>query len=87
MIVFSFARYCISEICAQPFHQLRRLDAQKTVVERVAQIGLREAAGNDERNSLGLQRRHRLLAAGAGAEVEAADQNIPAAVRAANCGS
>src|SRR5690348_802886 len=65
-----------AEIRTQARNQLRRLEAQQAVVEGVAQVGLRERSGDNERNAFGVQRRRGLLAAGAGAEVEAAHQNV-----------
>ena len=46
--------------------------AGESVVESVAQIGAGEAAGDDRGDAPGLQRRHRLLAARADAEVRTA---------------
>src|SRR5208283_2448044 len=70
------ARHRIGKPGTQAVDEFRRLDAQKAVVEGVAQIGLREAARNHEWNALVFERGHRLLAAGAGAKVEAADNDV-----------
>src|SRR6516162_9651111 len=45
------ARDRLSIFIAQALHQLRRFDAQEAVVERVAQVGLRETARDDQRNT------------------------------------
>src|SRR5215470_3096410 len=72
-----FGRFNLTrKFAAQPLHQLRNLDAKKSIIKRIPQISLREATRDHQRNALGLERRHRLLAAGTGAEVEAADHNI-----------
>src|SRR5271167_1042868 len=40
---------------AKPVDQFGRLDAKETVVESIAQVGLREAAGDYKRNACTLQ--------------------------------
>jgi len=52
-------------------------DAQKSVIERVAQISLRETTRNHQWNAFVLERRHRLFATGTRAKVEAADNDVP----------
>src|ERR1017187_2672797 len=47
-----FGRDLGRELFAQPRHKLWHLDAQKSVVERIAQIGLRKTGRNHQRNSL-----------------------------------
>src|ERR1019366_3924721 len=66
----------VHKLCAQPVHQAGRLDTEKAVVERVAQIGLREAARDHQWNALVFQCRHRLLATGTRAKVEAANNDV-----------
>src|ERR1039458_3846383 len=70
------ARDRIGKLCAQPVHQAGRLDAEKAVVECVTQIGLREAARDHQWNALVFKRRHRLLATGTRAEIEAPDYDV-----------
>src|ERR1019366_348394 len=70
------ARDRIGKLCAQPVHQTGRLDAEKAVVECVTQIGLREAARDHQWNALVFKRRHRLLATGTRAEIEAPDYDV-----------
>src|ERR1039457_2360831 len=51
------------KLLAHTCHKFRHLDAQKAVVERIAQIRLREAGRDYQRNAFRLQTRDRLFAA------------------------
>src|SRR5579864_5648956 len=64
------------EQVAQPFYKGWYLDAQKAVVISIAQVGLRKAGGDDQRNSLCFQAGHRLFAARSCAEIKSADHHV-----------
>ena len=76
---FFFLRDLARELLAQTLHQRRDLDAQESVVVGIAQVGLRKAGGDHQRNAFGLQAGDGLFAARSGAEVESADDNIAGA--------
>src|SRR6266481_5744104 len=56
--------------------QFRAFKYYEAVVERVALVGFGKAGRNDARNSFELQRRGRLLATRAAAEVQSADDDV-----------
>src|SRR5206468_10463602 len=60
----------------QMLYQFRHFHTQKSVIESVSQICLREASGNHQRNAFGFERSDSLLAAGASSEIEAAHDHV-----------
>src|SRR5206468_1396359 len=66
----------IGELLAQAFHQFWNLYTEESIIKRIAQICLREAGRNHQRNSFGLQTGHSLLSARSRSEVESADDYI-----------
>src|SRR5271169_271679 len=66
----------IGQPLAQAHYQHGRFNAQESVVERVAQVGLRKAAGDHQGNTGKLQGGDRLFAARAGAKAETAHDHV-----------
>src|SRR5467141_4116114 len=71
-----FCRDFLRERLTDLLHQTRNLDAKEAIVVCIAKVGLREAGSDHQRDTLRFQAGDRLLSAGAGAEVEAADDHV-----------